>query len=76
MYEEVAPLSAGMKTRKQELSEKADRERRLARDWLLQFMEGNQPRFLTKDELRAVAMPELGIIRLRLDRRYRADPAI
>jgi hypothetical protein len=40
------------KSRGQRLSEKADEERRRCRDWLLHFMHGNQPKFLTKDELR------------------------
>ena len=31
-------------------------ERRRRRDWLLPFMQNNQPKFLTKDELRSVAM--------------------
>jgi hypothetical protein len=30
---------------------KADEERRRCRDWLLRFIQGNHPRFLTKAEL-------------------------
>ena len=44
------------KSRSQELSEKAEEERRRCRDWLLPFMQDNQPKFLTKDELRGDAM--------------------
>ena len=49
------------KTRSQELSEKANEEQRRCRDWLLPFMGGNQPKFLTKAELREAAMRELKI---------------
>ena len=50
------------KSRSQILSEKADAERRRCRDWLLPFMQNNQPKFLTKDELRSVAMRGLGLV--------------
>jgi hypothetical protein len=50
-----------MKSRQQQLSEKADEERRRCRDWLLKFMQADQPKFLTKDELCAVAMRELNV---------------
>lgn len=50
------------KSRSQILSEKADAERRLCRDWLLPFMQNNQPKFLTKDELRSVAKRGLLLI--------------
>jgi hypothetical protein len=50
-----------MKSRSQQLSEKADDERRRCRDWLLPYMQNNQPKFLTKDELRSVAMRELHV---------------
>jgi hypothetical protein len=53
-----------MKNRQQQLSEKADKERRRCRDWLLKFMQGDQPKFLTKDELRAAAMRELDVSKL------------
>jgi hypothetical protein len=49
------------------LSEKADAERRRCRNWLLPFMQNNQPKFLTKDELRSVAMRELDVSRLSFD---------
>jgi hypothetical protein len=55
------------KTRNQELSEKADDERRRCRDWLLPFMRDNQPKFLTKDELRAAAMRELNVSKNSFD---------
>jgi hypothetical protein len=55
------------KSRSQELSEKADQERRRCRDWLLRFMENNQPKLLTKDELRSVAMRELNVSKLSFD---------
>jgi hypothetical protein len=48
-----------IKSRKQELSEKANEEQRRCRDWLLNFMRNNQPKFLTKTELREAAMREL-----------------
>jgi hypothetical protein len=49
------------KSRKQELLEKADEERRKCRDWLLKFMRGKQPKFLTKAELCEAAMRELKV---------------
>ena len=55
------------KSRKQELSEKADEERRKCRDWLLKFIRGNQPKFLTKDELREAAMRELKVSKNSFD---------
>jgi hypothetical protein len=67
------------KTRSQELSDRADEERRRCRDWLLPFMQNKQPKFLTKDELRSVAMRELrveALIRHGVDygdRGYRAS---
>jgi hypothetical protein len=42
----------------QELSEKTATERRRCRDWLIPFM-NDQPKFLTKDELRVAAMRQL-----------------
>jgi len=56
-----------IKARNQELSEKADDERRRCRDWLLPFMRDNQPKFLTKNELRAAAMRELNISKKSFD---------
>ena len=55
------------KSRSQVLSEKAAEERRRCRDWLLPFMQNNQPKFLTKDELRSVAMRELDVSKLSFD---------
>jgi hypothetical protein len=55
------------KSRSQELSEKADDERRRCRDWLLPFMQNNQPKFLTKEELRSAAMRELNVSKLSFD---------
>ena len=55
------PLMAGAtmpKSWREELSEKADEERRRCRDWLLPFMQNNQPKLLTKAELRDAAMAE------------------
>jgi hypothetical protein len=54
-------------SRKQELSEKADQERLRCRDWLLKFMGANQPKFLTKAELRQAAMRELKISKNSFD---------
>jgi hypothetical protein len=55
------------KSRKQELSEKADEEQRRCRDWLLKFLQGNQPKFLTKAELREAAMRELKVSKNSFD---------
>ena len=55
------------KSRSQQLSEKAAEERRRCRDWLLPFMQNNQPKFLTKDELRSAAMRELDVSKLSFD---------
>jgi hypothetical protein len=55
------------KTRSQQLSEKAEQEQRKCRDWLLKFMRGNQPKFLTKAELRDAAMRELKVSKNSFD---------
>jgi hypothetical protein len=55
------------KSRKEELSEKADEERRRCRDWLFKFMHANQPKFLTKAELHQAAMRELKISKNSFD---------
>jgi hypothetical protein len=55
------------KSRKQELSKKANEEQRRCRDWLLNFMRNNQPKFLTKAELREAAMRELKISKNSFD---------
>jgi transposase InsO family protein len=54
-----------MKNRQQQLSEKAHEERRRCRDWLLKFMQDDQPKFLTKDELRSAAMRRLRAMGIR-----------
>jgi hypothetical protein len=55
------------KSRTQELSQKAQEEQRRCRDWLLRFMERNQPKFLTKAELRGAAMRELNVSKNSFD---------
>ncbi len=54
-------------SRSKELSAKADDERRRCHDWLLKFMKGNQPKFLTKAELRDAAMRELKVSKNSFD---------
>ena len=54
-------------SRSQELSEKFAKDRRQCRDWLLPFMQNNQPKFLTKDELRIAAMRELKVSKNAFD---------
>jgi hypothetical protein len=49
------------------LSEKAAAERRRCRDWLLPFMQDNQPKFLTKDELRVAAIRQLNVSKNSFD---------
>jgi hypothetical protein len=56
-----------MKSRQQELSEKADEERRRCRDWLLRFMQSNHPTFLTKAEPREAALRELNVSKNSFD---------
>jgi len=56
-----------MKTHQQLLSERAAEERRLAHNWLLPVIDGNTPRYLTKDELRTAAMRELPISKKSFD---------
>ena len=55
------------KSRRHELSEKFREEWQRSRDWLMPFMQNNQPKFLTKDELRSVAMRELDVSKLSFD---------
>lgn len=55
------------KSRRQELSEKFTEQWQRCRDWLLPFMENNQPKFLTKAELRSVAMRELKVSKNAFD---------
>jgi hypothetical protein len=55
------------KTRSEELSERFTEQWHRCRDWLLPFMQNNQPKFLTKDELRAAAMRELNVSKNAFD---------
>jgi hypothetical protein len=55
------------KSRKQELSERANEDRRKCRAWLLKFIRADQPKFLTKAELREAAMRELKVSRHSFD---------
>jgi hypothetical protein len=56
-----------MKSRSQQSQEKAKEERLHCRDWLLPFMTAGQPKFLTKAELRVVALQELKISKHSFD---------
>jgi hypothetical protein len=47
--------------RRQELSEQFTEQWQRCRDWLLPFMQSNEPKFLTKDELRSAAMREINV---------------
>jgi hypothetical protein len=49
------------KTRSEEFSERFTDQWHRCRDWLLPFMQNNQPKFLTKDELCSAAMRELKV---------------
>ena len=55
------------KTRREELSERFTEQGHRCRDWLLPFMQNNQPKFLTKDELRVAAMRELNVSKNAFD---------
>ena len=55
------------KSRRQELSEKFAEQWQRSRDWLVPFMQNNQPKFLTKDELRSAAMCELKVSKSAFD---------
>jgi hypothetical protein len=56
-----------MSKRNQELYEKAAEERQRCRDWLLRFLRDNQPKFLTKAELRDAAIRELKVSKNAFD---------
>jgi hypothetical protein len=56
-----------MKSRQQELSEQVSEQWQRSRDWLVPFMQNNQPKFLTKDELRSAAMRELEVSKNAFD---------
>ena len=53
--------------RKQLQYAKAEDERQRCTAWLLPFLTTGQPKFLTKEELRSVAMAELGISKNSFD---------
>jgi hypothetical protein len=55
------------KSRSQQLSEQFTEQWQRCRDWLVPFMQNNQPKFLTKDELRSAAMRELKVSKNALD---------
>jgi hypothetical protein len=55
------------KSRSEQLSEKAADERRRCRGWLLRFMQNDQPKFLTKAELRSAAMRKLEVSKNSFD---------
>jgi hypothetical protein len=54
-------------TRKQLLQAKAEDERQRCTAWLLPFLRTGQPKYLTKYELRAVAIAELGVSKSSFD---------
>jgi len=49
------------------LRDKAAEERRRCSNWLLPFMQNGQPKFLTKAELREVALRELNVSKSSFD---------
>ena len=55
------------KSRNQELSDRFTEQWQQCRDWLLPYMQNNNPKFLTKEELRGAAMRELGISKNAFD---------
>ena len=59
--------AAMTKTRQQELSEQFTEQWQRCRDWLLPFMQNNEPKFLTKDALRSAAMRELKVSKNAFD---------
>ena len=60
-------LSSTMRGRNKELWDKAEEERRRCRDWLLPFMQNDQPKFLTKAEFRDAALRELSVSKNSFD---------
>jgi hypothetical protein len=56
-----------MKTRSQELSEKFTEQWQQCRDWLLPYMQNDQRKFLTKNELRIAAMRDLNVSKNAFD---------
>ena len=63
----VAIVNVMIKSRRQELSEEFTRQWHRSRDWLLPFMQNNQPKLLTKDKLRSAAMGELKVSKSAFD---------
>jgi hypothetical protein len=55
------------KSRSQELSEQFAEQWQRCRDRLVPFMQNNQPKFLTKDELPSAAMRELNVSKNAFD---------
>lgn len=55
------------KTRSQDLSKTFTEQWQRCRDWLRPYMQNNQPKFLTKDELRRTAMSELKVSKNAFD---------
>jgi len=60
-------MRAMTKSRSQQLSENFTVQWQRSRDWLVPFMQNNQPKFLTKDELRIAAMRELNVSKNAFD---------
>jgi hypothetical protein len=56
-----------VKSRSQQLYEKAEEERQRCYHWLLPFLRENQPKFLTKAELREAAVRELKVSKNSFD---------
>ncbi len=56
-----------MTSRKKELQQRAEAERRRCQDWLARFMRDGQPKMLTKAELRDAAMRELKVSKNSFD---------
>ena len=54
-------VAAMTKSRRKELSDTFTEQWQRARDWLIPLMVNNQPKFLTKDEMRSAAMRELNV---------------
>ena len=55
------------KTRSEQLYKKAEEERQRCYRWLLPFLRDNQPKFLTKAELRDAALRELEVSKNSFD---------
>ena len=64
MSSEKAPTPAG---RREALAAKASEETRRCEAWLLRFIQSDQPKFLTKAELRDAAIRELRISKNAFD---------